>query len=228
MLEKSGICNALQLRDADDRWVRKQMTVVGLKTIHELRGIQCIPFEATPKTRQQLCCSRTFGASTDDLGELRAAVSWFTAHAAQKLREHKLLAGSLTVFLVTDRFKQGEPQYEGSFRLSVAPKSDSTLELLPLALNGLHRAFCAGFQIRKAGVILDDFELADCSTRRLWDSATQDIHKRLMGAVDSLNYRFGGDTVQCGLFPSAGVWRTRSERQPPNYTTDWRDVMIAR
>ena len=77
--------------------------------------------------------SRSFGSATESLQDLRAAVAFFTGRVAEKLREHRLLAGELSVFVHTDRFKD-IPQYANSARLSVAPKSDSTLELLPLAL----------------------------------------------------------------------------------------------
>jgi hypothetical protein len=66
---------------------------------------------------------------------------------------------------------------------SVAPKSDSTLELLPLALRGLNQIYREGFAIRKAGVLLNDLELADSAPRRLWDAALYELHKRLMAAV---------------------------------------------
>src|SRR5215471_11555692 len=98
-LERHGIRNALDLRNADDGWIRMRMTIVGLRTVHELRGIQCIPFEPTPKVKQQLCVSRSFGAATESLQDLRAAVAFFTSRAAEKLREHRLLAGDLSVFV---------------------------------------------------------------------------------------------------------------------------------
>ncbi len=226
MLERAGIRTALDLRNADDEWVRRRMTVVGLRTVQELRGVQRIPFEPTPKLKRQLCMSRSFGSATESLRELRAAVAFFTGRVAAKLREHRLLAGELSVFVTTDRFKD-VPQYSNSARLSVAPKSDSTLELLPLALKGLHQVHREGFQIRKAGVILNDLELADSAPRRLWDAALYDLHKRLMAAVDALNTKFGKDTVRCGLFPDSGAWRTRFERRSPAYTTDWRQLMTA-
>ena len=226
LLERNGIKTALDLRNADEEWIRKRMTVVGARIVQELRGIQCIPFEPTPKVKQQLCVSRSFGSATESLHDLRAAVAFFTSRVAEKLREHRLLAGELSVFVHTDRFKD-VPQYANSARLSVAPKSDSTLELLPLALKGLDAVHREGFQIRKAGVILNDLELADCAPRRLWDAALYELHKRLMGVIDALNIKFGKDTVRCGLFPNSGAWRTRFERRSPAYTTDWRQLMTA-
>jgi DNA polymerase V len=226
MLQRNGIRTALDLRDADDEWIRKRMTVVGARIVQELRGVQCIPFEPTPKVKQQLCVSRSFGAATESLQDLRAAVAFFTGRVAEKLREHRLLAGEMTVFVHTDRFKD-VPQYANSARLAIAPKSDSTLELLPLALKGLNQIHREGFQISKAGVILNDLELADRAPRRLWDAALYELHKRLMAAVDALNIKFGKDTVRCGLFPNSGAWRTRFERRSPAYTTDWRQLMTA-
>jgi DNA polymerase V len=53
MLERNGIKTALDLRDADDEWVRTRMTVVGLRTVQELRGVQhFLPFAKTSSRRQ--------------------------------------------------------------------------------------------------------------------------------------------------------------------------------
>ncbi len=96
-----------------------------------------------------------------------------------------------------------------------------------LALKGLDQVHGEGFQIRKAGVILNDLEMADSAPRRLWDAAVYELHKWLMGVVDALNIKFGKDTVRCGLFPNSGAWRTRFERRSPAYTTDWQQLMTA-
>lgn len=228
LLKRNGIKNALQLRDADDEWIRQNMTVTGLRTVHELRGQPCFEFQPVPKVKKQLCSSLTFGEATDDLRELRAAIASFTARVGEKLREHRLLAGELVVFVTTDRFKTDVPQYSASHKLSIAPKTDSTLELLPLAMTGLDRIYRAGYGIRKAGVMLNRLELADSAPRRLWDSVQQELHRRLMMAADSINDRFGRESLRCGLWPSKGIWRMRAGNRSPEYTTDWRDVMVAR
>lgn len=202
------------------------MTICGLRTVRELRGIPCIPFEPTPKIKQQLCVSRSFGTASDDIYELRAAVAFFTTRVAEKLREHKLVAGKLSVCISTDRFKDC-PQYGNSAVFSVAPKSDDTPSLLALSLEGLARIYRPGFLIRKAGVMLDDLELAEHTTRPLWGRDRYELSRRLMFVIDSLNEKFGADTVQCGLFPSKGVWKTRFDYRSQAYTTNWREIMTA-
>jgi DNA polymerase V len=227
MLETNGIRTALDLRNADDNWVRKKMTVKGLRTVYELRGIPCLPLQPTPAMKQRIGVLRSFGAASDSVQDIRAAIAHFTAKAAEKLRKNNLVAGSMAVYVMTDRYKEG-PQYDNSVNIRVAPKSDSTLELLRLAMRGLEKIYPGGFQIRKAGTLLDALELAGKSPKRLWENEAYERQRRLMAAVDDLNDRYGGETVRCGLFPSSGVWRTRFERRSPNYTTDWSQIMVAR
>ena len=147
--------------------------------------------------------------------------------AGEKLRRQRLLAGSIQVWIQTDRFRTDEPQYSNAATLSVAPKSDSTIELRELAFVGLSKIFRAGFTYRKAGVTLNGLELAELVAKRLWEDAWYERHRRLMAAVDRLNERFGQDTVKCGLFPSDGNWRTRFAMRSPRATTRWTEICSA-
>ena len=226
MLELNGIKSALDLRNAPDGWVRDKMTVVGLRLVQELRGVPCLPLEITPPAKKLLTVSRSFGSATDSFEELRAAVVFYVSRAAEKLRRQKLAAGSITVFIETDRFKQ-EPQYSNAVTLAIAPKSDSTMELRELALSGLAKIFRAGFRYRRAGVTLNGLEFADRLTKRLWEDDCYERHRRLMAAIDRLNGKFGRDTVRCGMFQSEGVWRTRFSQRSPRYTTCWDEIMRA-
>lgn len=226
MLEANDIATALDLRNAPDGWVRDKMTVVGLRLVQELRGVPCLPLEITPPAKKLLTVSRSFGSATDCFDELRAAVVFYVSRAAEKLRRQNLAAGSITVFIETDRFKQ-EPQYSNAVTLTVAPKSDSTIELRELALSGLAKIFRAGFRYRRAGVTLNGLEFADRLTKRLWEDDCYERHRQLMTAIDRLNGKYGRDTVRCGLFPSEGVWRTCFRQRSPRYTTSWAEIMQA-
>jgi DNA polymerase V len=223
MLRRHGIETALDLRDAPDDWVRERMTVVGLRTVTELRGTPCIPLEITPPNKKLITVSRSFGAATASLDELRAAIAFYTARAAEKLRRQKLAAGAVTVFIETDRFKPG-PQYSNSVTLNVAPKSDNTWELRELAFSGLARIYKPEYDYRRAGVTLGGLELADLVAKRLWEDEWYERQRRLMAAVDRLNGKYGRDTVRCGLFHTEGQWRTRFAKRSPRYTTRWSEI----
>jgi len=82
-LEALGVRTARQLRDLPDRWVRRHLSVTGLRTVWELRGISCLPLELAAPPRRTLVRSRSFGRAVTDLMELREAV---TMHAAGRQR----------------------------------------------------------------------------------------------------------------------------------------------
>jgi DNA polymerase V len=226
-LRERGIETALDLRDAPDDWVRERMTVVGLRTVIELRGTPCIPLEITTPNKKLITVSRSFGAATSSLDELRAAIAFYTARAAEKLRKQKLAAGTITVFIETDRFK-AVPQYAKALTLNVAPKSDNTWELRELAFSGLARIYNPGYDYRRAGVTLGALELADLVAKRLWADEWYERQRRLMAAVDHLNGKYGRDTVRCGLFHTEGAWRTRFAKRSPRYTTRWQEIVRLR
>jgi DNA polymerase V len=82
-LTANGIDTALQLRDADRFWIRKRLGVVGLRTVLELQGISCLPFEQCPPARRSICVSRSFGKPVRSGVELKEAVITFTAQFDQ-------------------------------------------------------------------------------------------------------------------------------------------------
>jgi DNA polymerase V len=86
-----------------------------------------------PKVKQQICVSRSFGSAMESLQDLCVAVAFFPSRMTEKLREHGLLAEKLGVFVSTASRKNG-PKCPNNASLSIMSKSDSTQELLLLAL----------------------------------------------------------------------------------------------
>ncbi|MFN7622623.1 MAG: Y-family DNA polymerase, partial [Acidobacteriota bacterium] len=92
-LRAYGILTARGLREADDDWIRRKMTVVGLRTVHELRGIRCLELGRSHAHQHSLVVSRSFGNVVWTFDDLREAVAYFTARGAEKLRKRRLAAG---------------------------------------------------------------------------------------------------------------------------------------
>ena len=61
-LTANGINNALQLRDANDKFIKKKMGIVGVRLINELRGVSCYPLEQSPPRKKSITVSRTLSA----------------------------------------------------------------------------------------------------------------------------------------------------------------------
>jgi DNA polymerase V len=225
-LNAHGINTALHLRDAPDEWVREHLTVVGLRTVHELRGIPCLPLELVRPARKTIVVSRSFGENVETLKDLSAAIAFFTTRAGEKLRRDGLSAGHLSVWIETSRFLETN-RYANSVTVGLHPLTDATTELLRAAMKGLRAIYREGYQYKRAGVMLGDFAPSNTLTLRLWGQAEHEKMQKLMRAVDSLNARFGRDVVRCGLYPFDGRWRMKSERRSRRYTTRWDELLEA-
>jgi len=226
-LKQHRITTALALRNADNQWIRKQMGVVGLRTVQELRGISCLPLEQCPPPKQGITCSRAFGRPVTTLAEMREAVAFYTARAAEKLRGEHLAASALTVLLTTNPFKD-EPQYGNALTLRLPVATDATPELLRVALQGIEAIYRDEYRYKKAGVMLLGLVPVGKVQANLFDHADRERSKRLMRAVDSVNARDGADTVRFAASGLTQHWRTRFMKRSQAYTTRWDELITAK
>jgi DNA polymerase V len=225
-----GVRTAQELKGRDDDWVRRHLTVTGLRTVLELRQIPCIALEDAPPPARSLVCSRSFGTRIENLASLEEAVSAYVQRAGEKLRRKGLVAGAVQVFLETSRFQPG-PQYAGSrCRALPAPTAD-TLALHGPALEILRDIHKPGYRYQKAGVILLD--LSPATGRQLSFLEPHGEEKtsrdRLMRVMDRVNTVHGRGTL---TLAASGLgkkeWHMRQERRSPSYTTSWAELPVAR
>lgn len=223
MLAGRGIHTALDLCDADDRWVRQRMGVVGLRTVHELRGIACHELETQPPPKQTTCCSRTFGRAITDKQQAGDAVSVFAVRAAEKIRNNGQVCGAVQVFIATDRFDTRAPQRScAASSTFTTPTADSRL-IIEAALRIYRQLWRDGFAYRKAGVLLLDLSPETHAMPGLFDLHSA-APSPLMQAMDRLNRRFGRGAVGLGLSRNSSGWQMRQENLSPRYTTRWNEL----
>lgn len=225
-LHAVGIRTALDLKNADDRWVRKHLTVVGLRIVHELRGINCLPLDLVPPRRRCITYSRSFGRTVETLTEVREAVALYTSRAGEKLRRHRLAAGVVTVFLTTNRFDQSARQYSNSATVELAHPTDATSELLERTLRGAEKIYKEGFAFKKAGVMFTELAPADQLTLRLFENDAWQRSREVSAAMDRINRKHGRETVRLGCVELRGRWSTKFERRSPRYTTQWSELPV--
>lgn len=224
LLKGKGIETARQLRDADRRWVRQRMTVVGARVVEELRGVSCLPLEVCPQGRKSVTCSRSFGERVESLEELREAVAVYMTKAAERLRRSRLAAGVVTVFINTSRFDPC-PRYSNSATFELAYSTDVTDELLSWALKGLGQIYRPGYRYKKAGVMLNRLAPADDLSVRLFGDDRFERARRVMKVVGKINARHGRGTIRFGAAPSRGRWETKFLRRSKCYTTCLDEVL---
>ena len=225
-LTQQGITTALHLRHADQHWIRTHLGIVGVRLVEELNGRSCLPLEECPPSKQSITCSRTFGAPITTLAEMEEAVSVYVSRAAEKLRREGLAATHLSVFLTTNPFKAG-PQYSNALTRKLSVASDSTPELIRLALLGLQRICRDGYEYKKAGVLLTGLIPMSQIQADLFDQHDRVRSKRLMTALDGINDRWGAGTVRYAATGLHRAWTTQFHRRSPAYTTHWDELPIA-
>lgn len=224
-LQAMDIHTVLDLRNASPKHIRAQFGVVMERTCSELRGISCLELEDIAPPRQQIMSSRSFGAPVESVAGLSEAVSTYVARASEKLRLQASVAAAVHVFVLTNRFKDNEPQYSAGRLVPLPEPSDDTLVLTQYALMGLKAIFKPGYRYKKAGIMLT--LLSDKSARQgslFDDPEAQARSARRMAALDAINRQFGRDTLRSGASGTARRWGTRSENRSPRYTTRWDEL----
>lgn len=226
LLKNHGINTAYELTLANDEWVKKRMTVMGLRTIYELRGVKCIELEDTIPAKKAIVSSRSFGQLTDSYDDVKEAVSNYVSRAAEKLRNQKSAANILSVFLRTNPFKSELPQYHNGVMIELPQPTDSTSELLYYAHQGLKQIFREGYKYQKAGVMLTSIIPYDRMQFDMFDSTNRNKMKIVTDLIDEINEVYGKDTV---FYASLGIkrtWQMKREMKSPHYTTNWDELPI--
>lgn len=227
-LREHGVYTAEQLRRQPDAWLRRALTVVGLRLATELRGTPCLEVEDVPEPRKSLIRSRSFSGRVTDERAIREAVSTHVQRAAEKLRAEGLVAGHLEVFITTKRFGD-PPHYSNAASGTLRPVTHHTPLLLRHARRLLQVIYREGPAYKKAGVVLQPLRPETPRPGHLFGSPVPE-DASLMDAVDHLNREMGRGTVG---FAAAGVRGERGcamkrERRSPHYTTRWSDLPVAR
>jgi len=226
LLNRNWISTALDLKNANETWVKKHMTVVGLRTVLELRGIPCIELEDLNEPNKQIIRSRSFGRPVQNLQELKEAITLHTTRAAEKLREQKSVAFHISAFIETNRFKTEEAQYSNSAGCYLPEPTAYTPLLIKYALQCLERIYREGFKFIRAGVVLIDIVPEDQIQLNLFvPSRPLKKDKSTMKAVDRINVKWGSNTIK---YASSGLeqsWRMKRAKLSPRYTTNWDEML---
>ena len=223
-LRKFNINNARQLKYARDKWVKKHMTVVGLRTVWELRGRSCLSLEQVPPAKKEICTSRSFGRPVETLHEMREAIADYASRAAEKLRKQNTAASILQVFLTTNRLKD-DPQYFNCIQIALPTPTNDTLEIVKFACKGIEKIWRPNYRYKKAGVFLTDIVSTDNIQTSMFDtSPNRDKSKKLMEILDQLNSKYGAKTVQVASAGTKKEWAMRRNLKSNNYTTNWDEL----
>jgi len=230
LLQAGGINTALDYSRASSIWIRQHLHITGVRIQEELNGHSCLPLEQVRPPKQSICTSRSFGRSVKDFEELQQAVATFAGKCAAKLRKEGSVASTLTVFICTSPFNEPSKKYWGTRTLALRQPSQDTIDIIRVADLVLKAIFKAGYEYKKAGVIVGEISSATASVNPLVlfpdeeAELTTERQQNLMTAMDKINRQYGNGTIHTGA-ENLEAWKPSQLNLSPHYTTNWREII---
>lgn len=219
-LEYYGIKTAYDLTQKSESWVKKQMTIVGVRTWKELRGIPAIELEPVNPAKQTICTSRSFGEMIEDFDMLMESVANFTAACARKLRAQRSCAGVIQVFVHANRFREDLPQYYNSRIITLPTPTNDVTELIQYARLALRSIYKGNFKYKKAGVIVMDIVPQNSVQLNLFDERDRTKHEKVMEVLDEVHKKYGTRVLKVAAQGTGKKWVLKSEYLSKQYTTN--------
>jgi DNA polymerase V len=221
-----GIKTVFDFVQCDERWVKKNLTINGLRTLLELRGTPCFDLHTQPEPRQSLTVSRLFGRNVTAFKELQEGIATHISIATEKLRTQKMKARHLMVFAVYTQYQDSARHYR-SAQCSLPFATSYTPDFLKAGTECLRTLFQKGFTYKKVGVIIDELVPEDAVQLHTFHALPMQLEKQtsLMKTIDRINVKMGKNKV---LYASAGTkkeWKNKQEKKSPAYTTNWHELL---
>jgi DNA polymerase V len=226
MLQRNNVHTAAEFVALPDDFVRAHMSVVGLRTLYELRGIPAIEWEFVPPPRKNTTTGRSFGKILTDKAQIEEAVSNYAANVAFKLRRDNTCAQEMTVFLHTNPFRTEDRQGNFAVHVQLSTATNATGDIIQYALKGLNLIYRPGFNFHKAGVTITKIVPETVVQANLFETDTNVEKKRkLMHSFDAVNRSFGRDVVRFSKQGYERKWKLRAEHLSKRYTTNFNELL---
>ena len=224
-LKAVGIHTALQFRECDSNWIRRHLSINGVRLQKELYGEVCYPIEVTRKRKQNICTARSFGTEIKELSKLKEAIGSHANTCATKLRQEKSCCNSISVFLSTNPFKPQAKQYNPYKVIQLDVPTNDSMEIVKTAIKGLESIYRDDCIYKKAGVIVGRIVPQEQMQLSLFDSLDREKRKSINVAVDKINATMGKNKVKLAVQGNGRKWKLKQEKLSPCYTTRFADLL---
>ncbi len=226
-LKLKGIKTALDFKYADTHVIQKKMGINGIRLQRELCGECCYPLtEDTHTKRKSVSASRSFKKPVTDLEALSQAISLYISRGAVKLRKQNSCAETMTVYVMTSRFRH-ESFYYNSKTTVFPTASNSTPELIKQGKKILKQIFQRDKQYTKAGIVFSNLVQEGHVQQDLFNTKNTARTQKLMKTVDNINSQMGRGCVRSAALGNSNkqYWQTISNYRSCAYTTSWDQLL---
>ncbi len=228
-LRAEGVYTALDLARLRPRYAQQLMGVHGRQLVAELTGQCCHQLEQEGRVRQSIMHGRIFGEDTQQFVVIEAAIASLTNKAASRLRAERLLAQTAVVQLTTNRHKPGYQRL--NHRLNFQTPSADGGYITAQLVAAVKANFNPHNWYHRVNIMLYDLVSQDVLQPDMFGNtnleAVQSSSQRLQ-AVDSINKRYGRQTVHYAAEDLSNSWQPKRLLRSPRYTTSWQELPVVR
>ena len=223
-LEAIGVCNALQFTQLPDAWVRKHMSVLGLRLKKDLSGVSSIQLEEIIPMKKGIATTRSFEGTITQFSDLEERISTFATSCAEKMRKQRSSCNALLVFVRSDPHKKGDFPYRNSCVLPLPYATNSSILLSKHAVMGLQKIFKKGVHYKKAGVMIMGLIPTEKRQLSIFQN-NNNKHLTLMQSVDRIHKRFGPHRVKLANQDLNRTWKMKQEHLSQRFTTELNEII---
>ena len=226
-LEAIGVANAWQFSLLSDDWVRKQMSVLGLRLKKDLQGLPSIQLEEVKAPKKGIATTRSFEGNLISFSDLEERVSTFASNCAEKMRKQQSSCQALLVFIRSDPHKKDVISYRNSCVLTLPYATNSSIILSRYAILGLRKIFKENIAYKKAGVmIMGLLPTEKCQLNLFKNNNTK--HVALMKSLDKIHKRFGPYQIKLANQDLNRTWKMKQQYLSNRFTTELKDVITVK
>ncbi len=226
-LEAIGVANAWQFSLLSDDWVRKQMSVLGLRLKKDLQGLPSIQLEEVKAPKKGIATTRSFEGNLTSFSDLEERVSTFASNCAEKMRKQQSSCQALLIFIRSDPHKKDVISYRNSCVLTLPYATNSSIILSRYAILGLRKIFKENIAYKKAGVMIMGLLPTEKRQLNLFEN-NNTKHVALMKSLDKIHKRFGPYQIKLANQDLNRTWKMKQQYLSNRFTTELKDVITVK
>ena len=223
-LKNIGIHTAYDFINLEDGWVRKNMSVVGLRLKKELEGESVLSLEEVRSPKKAIATTRSFEGTIADYEKIKERISTFAICCAEKLRAQQSNCSSIYVFVRSNKFQKNKPQYRNGIVITIPFSTNSNIVISKYAIEGLKKIFRQGIDYKKAGVIVMGLNSINNYQYNLFEN--EDIkHQNLMRTIDFIQKKEGQSKIKLASQDLKKRWKMKQEKLSASYTSRINEII---
>jgi DNA polymerase V len=221
-LRLMSIDNAWKLSQQPAKLMRQQFSVNIERTVRELQGESCLTWDEVRSPKQQIFSTRAFGEKVSNYASLEQSLVMHAEKIAKKARKQGSLIKMIVAFAHSNPFADGQI-YRRNIHHGFFDATADSRDLAFAASEAAKQIYRPGVLFHKSGV--GAIELLDNTMYQQDMFSVQKRDPRVMDVLDTINQRFGPNSMSVAAKGIQGKWQMRREMKSPNYTSSWLDMV---